>query len=89
MRKLIVALIVTILLSISVATLAGGSGGVVFAEANGKASCIGLDASANAPVNERIVERKTIAGIPFGALVSFVAQLHLGNDEDCLAGAGP
>ena len=69
--------------------LIGGSGGVVFAEANPKASCIGLDASANAPVNEQIAEIKEIVGIPFGEqLVSTVAQLHLGTDEACLAAGG-
>ena len=65
-----------------------GSGGVVFAEANEWASCIGLDASANAPVNEQIAGIKEIVGIPFGALVSTVAQLHLGTDEACLAAGG-
>ena len=69
-----------------VVALVGGSGGVVFAEANEKASCIGLDASANAPVNEQIAGIKEVVGIPFGALVSSVAQLHLGTDEACLAG---
>ena len=66
-----------------VVALIGGSCGVVFAEANETASCIGLDASANAPVNEQIADIKELVGIPFGALVSTVAQLHLGTDEAC------
>ena len=68
--------------------LIGGSGGVVFAEANETASCIGLDASANAPVNEQIADIKELVGIPFCTLVSIVAQLHLGTDEACLAAGG-
>ena len=71
-----------------VVALIGGSGGVVFAEANETASCIGLDASANAPVNEQIAGIKELVGIPFGALVSSVARLHLGTDEACLAAGG-
>lgn len=67
-----------------VVVLIGGSGRVVFAEANEKASCSGLDASANPPVNEQIAERRELVGIPFGAVVSTFAQLHLGTDEACL-----
>lgn len=66
-----------------VVALMGGSGGVVFAEANEKASCIGLDASANAPVNDQIHFFQDVVGIPFGAFVSTVAQLHEGTDEAC------
>ena len=67
-----------------VVALIGGSGGVVFAEANEKASCSGLDASANPPVNEQIAERMELVGIPFGAFVSSIAKLHRGTDEACL-----
>ena len=74
-----------LIVGVVVVTLMGGAGGVVFAEANETASCIGLDASANAPVNEQIAGIKELVGIPFGALVSSVAQLHLGTDEACLA----
>ncbi len=77
-----------LIVGVMVAALIGGSVGVVFAEANDKASCIGLDASANAPVNEQIAGIKEIVGIPFGGLVSSVAQLHLGTDEACLAAGG-
>ena len=78
-----------LIVGVMVAALIGGSVGVVFAEANDKASCIGLDASANAPVNEQIAEIKEIVGIPFGEqLVSTVAQLHLGADEACLTAGG-
>ena len=70
--------------------LIGGSGGVVFADANEKASCIGLDASNNAPVNEQIAGIKDLVGVPFGKLVvSSFAQMHLGTDDACLAAAGP
>ena len=62
-----------------------GSTGVAFAEANDKASCIGLDASTNAPVNEQIHLFRQIFGVPFGAFVSQVAQLHEGSDEACVA----
>ena len=72
-----------------VVALIGGSGGVVFAEAKEKASCIGLDASNNAPVNEQIAGIKELVGVPFGKLVvSNFAQLHLGTDVACLAAGG-
>ena len=61
-----------------------GSTGVAFAEANDGASCIGLDASTNAPVNEQIHLFQQIFGVPFGAFVSQVAQLHEGSDEACV-----
>ena len=68
--------------------LIGGSSGVAFAEGNEHASCIGLDASTNAPVNERIHVFQQAVGVPFGAFVSQVAQLHEGTEEACV-GAAP
>ena len=68
--------------------LIGGAGAVAFADANEAASCIGLDASTNAPVNERIHLFQAVFGVPFGAFVSTVAQLHEGSDAACLAAAG-
>ena len=66
------------------ATLIFGSGGVAFAGGNERASCIGLDASTNAPVNEQIHAFQQIF-VPFGSFVSTVAQLHEGSDEACVA----
>ena len=55
----------------------------------GTPSCIGLDASNNAPVNEQIAGIKELVGVPFGKLVvSSFAQLHLGTDVACLAAGG-
>lgn len=66
------------------ATLIFGSGGVVLADGNTHASCIGLDASKNHPVNEQIHFFQQIFA-PFGGFVSSVAQLHEGSDVACLA----
>ena len=75
-----------VIAGVSVALITGSSG-VAFARGNEHASCIGLDASTNAPVNERIHLFQEIVGVPFGAFVSHVAQLHEGTDVACVAAA--
>lgn len=73
------ALVVTAL----AAALVSGHAGVAFAEAGEQAACVGLDASANAPVNERVHELQQVFS-PFGGFVRQAAQLHEGTDEDCM-----
>lgn len=75
-----------VIAGVTVALIAGSSS-VAFAEANEHASCIALDASANAPVNEQIHLFQQVVGVPFGAFVSHIAQLHEGSDEACVAAA--
>ena len=76
-------MVVTIL----VLALLLGSTFVAYAGANSQASCIGLDASTNAPVNDQIHTFQQVFH-PFGGFVSTIAQLHEGSDSACLTAAG-
>jgi ABC-type phosphate/phosphonate transport system substrate-binding protein len=78
------------------AVLAVGSAGPASADANGNASCIGFEASGISPTGSsdefpggmaqlQAFLRDNV-GVPTGAIVSAVAQEHLGSHEACDAG---
>jgi hypothetical protein len=96
MRRLIVTLIAAGALSAGIVPTAAAH------EANGRASCVGIELSAISPPgsSEEVtggapefgVEVKAIAaslGLPTGRVVSlFIAPLHAGSHEDCDAALG-
>jgi hypothetical protein len=96
MRRLAITLIAAGALTLGLAPMAAAH------EANGAASCVGIELSAISPPGSSdevpggapafVAEIKAIAanaGLPAGRVISlFIAPLHAGSHEDCDAALG-